>query len=244
MSASWVTFLFEAANFLLLAGVLGWLFFRPVRTALDQRRRGIEQERTGAKEAHRKLEEELEQTRAKRADFERSLEGLRERVGREADAERTRLLESARAQSERDREQVASDLVALRRAHAQSLARDAALAAREIVTRLLSEVDGPELESALLAAACREVATLRASGSLAPLVAEAARALDEAALGSLAKAAGVPAGQVTHRVAPDLVAGLRVLTGKGVVDLSVSGLAAQAERLLVGKLDHERSSQA
>ncbi|NJN47909.1 MAG: hypothetical protein HC808_17125, partial [Candidatus Competibacteraceae bacterium] len=31
------TFLFEAANFLVLAGVLGWLFFKPVRQALIDR---------------------------------------------------------------------------------------------------------------------------------------------------------------------------------------------------------------
>jgi F-type H+-transporting ATPase subunit b len=244
VSASWVTFVFEAANFLLLAGVLGWLFFRPVRAALEHRRSELEQERTKAGETHRKLEAELEQARAQRADFEHSLEALRERVQHEANAERTRLLEAARTQNERDREQAASELVALRRTHAQSLSRDAALAAREIVTRLLSEVDGPELESALLGAACREVAKLRASGSLAPLVVETARALDDGALGSLARAAGVSAAEVTHRLAPDLIAGLRVLTVKGVVDISAAGLAAQAQQLLVGRLDHERSSQA
>ena len=244
MSASWVTFVFEAANFLLLAGVLGWLFFRPVRAALEHRRSELERERTKAEETQRRLEAELEQARARRSDFEHSLEGLRARVQREAEAERTRLLETARSQNERDREQVASELVALRRAHAQSLARDAALAAREIVTRLLSEVDGPELESALLGAACREAAKLRASGSLAPLVVEAARALDDAALASLASVAGVSAAEVTHRVAPDLLAGLRVLTARGVIDISAAGLAAQAQQLLVGRLDHERSRQA
>ena len=35
MSPDLATFLFELVNFALLAGGLGWLFFRPVRKALD-----------------------------------------------------------------------------------------------------------------------------------------------------------------------------------------------------------------
>jgi hypothetical protein len=38
VSASWVTFAFEAANFLLLTALLAWLFFRPLRAALERRR--------------------------------------------------------------------------------------------------------------------------------------------------------------------------------------------------------------
>ena len=54
--APWVAnFLFEAVNFLLLAGALGWLFFRPVRTALD-----AERERRAKEEAERKAQEAKE----------------------------------------------------------------------------------------------------------------------------------------------------------------------------------------
>lgn len=242
MSPTWVTFLFEAANFLLLAGVLGWLFFKPVRLALERRRAALEREQSEATELRRKLEAELEEARAKRASFERTLESLRERVEREAEAERSTLLEAARSQVERERERVADDLVARRRGEAQSLARDAAAAAREIVVRLLREVGGPELDAALLGAACRELESLRASGALAPVVVEAPAPLDEGALAALSKAAGASGAEVATRVTSDLIAGLRVLTARGLVDLSASGLALQAERALVEKLDHGRPS--
>ena len=41
MSPTLTTFLFEAANFLVLAAVLGWLFFKPVRQALADHRAGL-----------------------------------------------------------------------------------------------------------------------------------------------------------------------------------------------------------
>lgn len=243
MSATWVTFLFEAANFLLLAAVLGWIFFRPVRDALEHRRSELEGERTAAAAARAEAERAEQAVHAQRAELESSLEALRERVRREAETERDRLVAAARDQMQRERETLKGELVSQRRAQARSLARDAAFAAREIVERLLGEIDGPEMERALLRAACRELETLRSSsGPLAPVVVESVRALDPENLADLARAAGVAEADVTHRIDPDLVAGLRVLTARGLVDASAAGLAAQAERVLVSQLEHESSS--
>ena len=242
MSADWATFLFEAANFLLLAGVLGWFFFRPVRDVLERRRSELESEQRAAADARAEAERALGEARTRRAELEGSLEELRERVQREAEAERDRLAQAARAQTQRERETLKEDLVSLRRAQARSLARDAAFAAKEIVVRLLGEMEGPDLEHALLGAACRELEKLRSSGPLAPVVIESVRLLDDVALAALAEAAGVPAADAAHRVDPDLVAGLRVLTARGLVDASAAGLAAQAESLLVSQLDRESSN--
>jgi F0F1-type ATP synthase membrane subunit b/b' len=70
VSPTWSTFLFEMANFLLLAAVLGWLFFRPVRDALEKRRAGLEAE---DREAAEKLAE-AERLRAEAADRRSELE--------------------------------------------------------------------------------------------------------------------------------------------------------------------------
>jgi len=242
VSATWVTFLFEAANFLLLAAVLGWLFFRPVREALERRRSELESEQHAAREARAEAERELQQARARRSELEGSLEELRERVQREAESERERLIETARAQTQRERETLKEELISLRRGQARSLAQDAAFAAKEIVVRLLGKMEGPDLEATLLEAACRELATLRASGSLAPLIVESARALDNAALAVVAEAAAVSPAEARHRVDPSLVAGIRVLTAKGLIDASAVGLAAQAERLLVSRIEEENAS--
>jgi F-type H+-transporting ATPase subunit b len=243
VSATWVTLLFEAANFLLLAAVLGWLFFRPVRAALERRRSELESEQSAAAAAHADAERALQDARARRTELEDSLEELRGRVQREAEKERQSFIEAARAQAQRERETLKEELVSLRRAQARSLARDAAFAAKEIVERLLEEMEGPDLEHALLGAACRELEKLRSSGPLAPVVIESVRPLDDVALTALAEAAGVAAADADHRVDADLVAGLRVLTARGLVDASAAGLAAQAERVLVSQLDREQSNR-
>jgi F-type H+-transporting ATPase subunit b len=239
VSPGWATFLFEAANFLLLAAVLGWLFFRPVRDALERRRSEIEAEQRAAESARAEAQRALEQARARRAELESSLEELRQRLQREAETERDGLVEAARAQAQRERETLKAELAALRRAQARTLTRDAAAAAQEIVVRLLREIDGPELEPSLVKAASRALEKLRASGALAPVVVESARALDAPALASLAAAAGVDPGGVAHRVDPGLVAGVRVLTARGLVDASAAGLATQAGRVLLGRLEGE-----
>jgi F-type H+-transporting ATPase subunit b len=241
VSPSWVTFLFEAANFLLLAAVLGWLFFRPVRSALERRRSALESEQRAAADARAEAEDALRDTRQRRSEIERSLAELRERIALDAEQERQRLLDSARAQTQRERETLKQELASLRRAQARSLARDAAFAAREIVGRLLELMQGPDLEDALLGAACRELEKLRSSGPLAPVAVESMRPLDEAALAALAEAAGVAAADLTHRVDPALLAGVRALTARGLVDASAAGLAARAERVLVSRLEQEHS---
>jgi len=239
VSATWVTFLFEAANFLLLAAVLGWFFFRPVRAALERRRSELESDQRAGAAARAEAEQALEEARARRGDLDQSLEGLRDRVGREAERERERLVEAARTQTQREREAFKEELVSLRRAQARSLAEDAAFAAREIVVRLLEQMGGPDLERALLGVACRELERLRETGVLAPVVVESAAALDEEALAALARAAAVARPDARGRVDPSLVAGLRVLTARGLVDASAAGLAAQAERVLVGRIEGE-----
>ncbi len=242
MSATWVTFLFEAANFLLLAAVLGWLFFRPVRDALERRRSELEREQRATAADRAEAERALGEARARRIEAEGSLEKLRERVQREAENERERLVEAARAQTQRERETLKEELVSLRRAQARSLALDAAFAAKEIVVRLLEELEGADLERTLLEAACRQLLELRSSGSLAPIVVESARALDDEALAALAESADVARTDARHRVDPGLVAGLRVLTARGLVDASVEGLAAQAEHALVSRIEQENAS--
>lgn len=234
MSASWITFAFEVANFLLLAALLGWLFFRPVRAALERRRSELENERCAALAAREQAERERSEAQAQRAEQQTGLDALRDRLRHEAEAEKQDLLERGRAQMQRERERVEQELLALRRAQARASARDAACAAHEIVRRLLAELNGPELEELLVSAACRELEALRASGGpLAPLVIESARPLAPETGRRLLAAAGNGAGDASVRVDPELIAGLRVLSARGLVDASVAGISGQTEQLLV-----------
>jgi F0F1-type ATP synthase membrane subunit b/b' len=239
VSPSWVTFAFEVGNFLLLAALLGWLFFRPVRAALEGRRSRLESEQRAAADARERAERESQDARARRETERAELERAREELRREAEAERQQLLEAGRNQLARERGQLDQELQAARSASARAQARDAAFAAHVIVERLLAALKGADLEELLAGAACRSLAELAAHGSLAPLVIESAAPLDASTLGRLAAAAGVAREQATTRAEPDLIAGLRVLTARGLVDATVSGLAAQAERLLVARIESE-----
>lgn len=239
MSAGWVTFAFEAANFLLLAVLLAWLFFRPVRAVLERRRGEIEGEQRAAAAAREQAERAREQLAAERSAQDAELAASRERLAREAESEREALLEAGRAQIRRERERLDLELRAARRAETRALARDAAFAAHAIVRRLLSELKGPDLEEMLRASACRNLEQLCRGGSLAPIVIESAEPLDPAQQARLASAAGVERDAASLRIDPDLVAGLRVLTARGLVDATVSGISAQTERLLVSRIDGE-----
>jgi F0F1-type ATP synthase membrane subunit b/b' len=239
VSPSWVTFAFEVANFLLLTALLAWLFFRPVRAALERRRSQLESEQRAAAEARGRAEREHEDALARRRAEQAELERSRDQLRGEAESEKQALLEAGRAQLKRERGQLDQELNAARRAQTRMLARDAAFAAHAIVQRLLAELKGPDLEELLLGCACRNLGELRARGPLAPLVIESAATLDAGALARLAAAAGSARADVTTRVDPELIAGLRVLTAHGLVDATVSGISAQAERLLVGRIESE-----
>lgn len=239
MSATWVTFLFEAANFLLLAALLGWIFFRPVRDALERRRATLESEEREAAEKRLEAERALAEATARRSALESSLASLSEQAREQAERERSRLLDAAREQAQRERETLKTELAALRRGQAKQTARDAAAAAREVVVRLLERIDGPDLEQALMGAASRELANLAASGGVAPVIVESAAPLDPTLLEGLARAAGVAGRDLTARQVPDLGAGVRILTARGLIDASAAGLAAHAERALLARLDAE-----
>jgi hypothetical protein len=104
---------------------------------------------------------------------------------------------------------------------------------------LLEQIESPDLEQALVGAASRELAKLAAAGPVAPVIVESAGALDPAGLDALARVAGVAGSEMTARLVPELGAGVRILTARGLIDASAAGLAAHAERALVARFDAE-----
>jgi F-type H+-transporting ATPase subunit b len=239
VSPRWSTFLFEAANFLLLAALLGWAFFRPVRAAIEQRRARLESEEREAQEKLEQAQRALAEAAEKRSELEGSLAALRERVRQEADRDRQRLLDAAREQAQRERESLKGELAAIRRGQRKRVAADSAAAAREIVVRLLERIDGPDLERALRDAAGQELAALAAAGPVAPVIVESAASMDAGEAAAVVGVAGVAGSDVSARVVPELGAGIRILTARGVIDASAAGLAAHAERALTARLDAE-----
>jgi len=226
------TFLFQAVNFLFLAGALGWLLFKPIR-------RGLEAEQTQYVERQRQVEARLAEAEraraeveAQRAPLERERERVREDARQAAARQAAALLAEARTQAEQEREALRLELEHRRFAWREGLENEAAALAARAVFQLLEWLAGPELDTALARAACRELQSLP-TGALGHVVVESARPLPPEARELVGAAlAGVPG--VEFRSVPRLGAGLRIVTGAGLVDASASGLAAYAERALAG----------
>ncbi len=91
MSPTLTTFLFEVANFLLLAGALGWLFFKPVRQALADHRAKFEADNLQAAESLAEAER-----------LRQEISAARENLQAELNEQRSRELEAAHLQADRN----------------------------------------------------------------------------------------------------------------------------------------------
>ncbi|GHG96376.1 hypothetical protein [Comamonas sp. JC664] len=226
MSPAFTNFLFEAVNFLVLAAVLGWLLFKPIRRALDAEQARHAQE---AEAARHQREEAEAVSRAARAE--------REAAGRESEERRRALLASARDEALQaaeaakrvqveDRRRLEKELQDWRDASAAELVDTIGRIAAESVRRLLAALDGPALDLALVRAACAELASVPAEAR-APASVESARPLDARARGLLEEVLGAG---VRERVVTALGAGVRVTTPAGQVDATALSVARQAAR--------------
>jgi len=233
-----VNLIFQTANFLVLALALGWLFFKPIRRTITERREKLAAE---VNEAASKLAA----AETARAEAERRVKELAVELGgmetraKEAAAQQTaKILAEARARIETERVAFESSLAGIELARVDAQAEALATIAGGLVSRLLTEIAGPDLDHALLRMAVRELETRpvpaakgragAANGAAAVVVESAApiplddRAAIERALGSAGTA-------VKYRDNPDLIGGLRVAGPFGMVDASVAGLSRFAE---------------
>jgi F0F1-type ATP synthase membrane subunit b/b' len=226
VSPTLANFLFEAANFLVLAAGLGWLLFKPVRRAL-----------AAESARHAQIAADAERARAEAAALAQDARKTRDSAMQQADAERAeiiaaaqreaaRMLEETRAAQAAERQNFARELEASRRAQGIAMADTLGRIATAAVAKLLSTIDAPALDVALARAAASELSGLslpvRASAvveSARPLAAEARRALEDL-LGPTFEA----------RIVPDLGAGVRVTTVGGQVDASALSIAREAAR--------------
>jgi hypothetical protein len=136
----------------------------------------------------------------------------------------------------------------LERSQREHLARVIAETAGASIDRLLRQIDQPELDHVLTAAACREIRAFDGN-SLAPVRIESAHPLDHADRDALLLALGAAGESAEFHVIEDLGMGLRVSTNRGLVDVSSAGLSVFAEHQLAKLLtsdeaDGEDSSDA
>jgi hypothetical protein len=231
MSPTVSTFALELVNFLVLAGALTLLLFKPVRAALDQRIAGRKQEEEAlaarVADANR-LSHELA---ARQQSYETEVAALREERLSAAEREAAATLARAHDAAAAEQEALRQRLHRIEQAESDRLAAGIASAAGLCIERLLAYIDGPALDSALVEAGCRELRQMSAA-SLGSVVIESARPLSAHALEMLKAAIATRADSVQEEVSSELVTGIRITTAAGMVDASAAGFARHAVHAL------------
>jgi F-type H+-transporting ATPase subunit b len=241
VSPTLTTFLFEAANFLVLAAVLARLFFKPVRDAIERRREALQKQADDAARQLAEAEQMRSELEQRFSGLEQELDDRRTKAQLAAEQQAAELLKSARETLHREADTAKHRLAHLERSQREHLARVIARTTGATVDRLLRTIDQPDLDHALTAAACREIRAFDGN-SLAPVRVESARPLRDADRNALLEALGQSGEAAEFHVIEDLGTGLRVATNRGLVDVSSSGLSTFAEHRLASQLASDSDS--
>lgn len=235
MSPALANFLFEAANFLLLAAVLGWVLFRPVRAALDRERAQHDKETEDSKRLRAEAESLATGARAARDAADRETAQKRAEILAAAQEEAARILENAKKTEATERATLLQELEQSREAEAAVLVEHVGRIAAESVRRLLLAISGPALELSLVRAACKGLRVLPESARRSATI-ESAHELEADAKGLLQEVLGAPCSVRTVR---ELGAGVRVTTPAGQIDASALSFSREAARAVSAVLAEE-----
>ena len=231
------TFVFQIINFLILLAILARFFYRPVLEVMAKRQAQIDARIEDAEQRARQADEEREKLAQQSETAAREAAALLESARTDAARERQRILDAAKADAaalidEARTTAAAEEQAAIGRLSSRlsqstvriagALIRDASGEAvhQALVDRLLSDGFGLDEEA-------QEQARLDFHEKATPLVIESAYALDASQEQALQQQAAHVLGQPPEKVQisvredPELVAGVRVLLGSLVIDMSL-----------------------
>ena len=232
MSFDWTTFVLECINFLVLVWILKRFFYRPVLQVLDARQQRIRDETARAAQLQAEADELKRQYESRLADWNRERAQARETLEQELQKQRSEgletlrktLAEEAAKARARDAALVAAREADLVRQASGEAYRHAALMLQRLATPdltlgiakvfredlpVLPDKDRDALRKAGLALGAHPVAEIASAHPLD----ENTRAGIVAALSALADCSL----QAQFQVAPELIAGLRVVLGESVL---------------------------
>ena len=156
MNDSLWTFGFEIANFVTLAVFLGWFLFKPVREAIELEQNKILQLEQAAQDKLAEADRTNQEIATKYKDLDAELEKIRASSREAANQERERLLAEVHAEVATERDQLKQQAKQSQQIQAAHLAQSVVESTCILTDRLLHQIDGPELEQALIDAALRE----------------------------------------------------------------------------------------
>ena len=231
MDETLTTFLYELANFVVFALLLGWIFVKPIRKLLDeQAARDAKLEQT-AQQHLAEAAELRQQLLDDRQNFNQEMAHQRDAMLSETKQEATNLLDKANQTIKAQREHLSREALQIQHQQLTNLAKIVASSSQQAVENLLKQIHGPSLEGALIEAACQQLKQSPPSGDEKVTV-ETAAEIDEPTRQKIAQAAGLVSsnGAIQYRVDPELIGGLRVKTSGGVIDSSIAALSSYAEQ--------------
>jgi F-type H+-transporting ATPase subunit b len=231
------TFLFEILNFLVLAFVLHRLLYRPLRSAVEERKAANEKARLEAEAARKEAETTRAELATKLMELDRERTDVLRKAAEQAEAEKARQLAEADATARSTREQARRDAEQLRTDTLSGLEGEVGQLAVTLAERLLAQSCDARLTDQLahhLADALRRVTEeernrVRQDAGTGEAVVESAAPLDDARRVQLAAAISELLGracEVKFEVKGALVGGALVRAGGHVWDATI---AAQLE---------------
>ena len=248
------TFVFQIINFLILLAILARFFYRPVLDVMNKRQETIDARISDAEERARKADEERTALAQQSVKAQQEARALIEAAQSDAAKERARLLEAVRAEAaslidEARKTATAEQHTALERVShqvSQSAVNIAAALIRgtsgeavqdALIQQLLSDqlgLDGNALESA------REDASPQADvmqiESAYALPADLQQQLRDRAAKRLGRAPADLRLEVNED--PSLIAGVRIVVGAIVIDMSVRQMLEQLATTMEGGTEH------
>ena len=244
------TFVFQIINFLILLAILARFFYRPVLDVMNRRQQAIDARISDAEERAKKADEERQALAQQSVKAQQEARALIETAHADAAKERTRLLEAARAEAATLIEEARKTAQAEQHAALEHVSHQVSQSAVNIAAALIRGTSGEAVHEALVEQLLSDQLGLdgrsfETAGDGAPPPAdimhiETAYPLSPELQTQLreraAKRLGRPPGDLRLEVNedPSLIAGLRIVVGAIVVDMSVRHLLEQLSSTMEG----------
>lgn len=260
MQIDWITVGAQIVNFLVLVWLLNALLYRPVTRAMETREAAIRDRFAEAERREAEAGAEAERTRAERAAIEDQRAALLAEAEEEAHSFSLRLEHEARGEVDARRAAWEDELRKEQAAFLRELRHNVAGHVSRVARRVLSDLAGAELESAVTGVFVARLRGLEGK-ALKDLRAEAgdARGLmsvdsafelgaaDRTRIEEAAREVLHPEAGVAFRTDPDLVCGLRLRVGGQTVQWNVDdyldALEAEVAPLLSAAGDGEAAER-
>jgi F-type H+-transporting ATPase subunit b len=229
------TFLFEIVNFVVLAYFLHRLLYRPLRTAIDERREANARAQAEAEKAHADAIAMQEKLQCQLTELEQQRQDSIQKTRQLAEAERQKLLVEGEKAAQRRQEEVRLAIQREREDALRLLRAEVNASAIELAERLLREATSSTLQQQLASHVVEALTQLSESqraqvrndwNNRDGAVVETAATMDAVSLQEINEAVNAVMGQAVSlavETKPALLAGVRLRIGGHVWDASLAG---------------------